>query len=76
MIKENIEIWKTSNALHAMKGTNRAWLRQKWEEGKLRRREIEGYSPDGIPRIKYLYCVQDVERELALSETKGGINEY
>lgn len=63
--------WMTSNECHFAFGTLRQWLREKWEQGLIKRREIEGVAYDGTPRIRYLYCVDDVVNELKKSETKG-----
>ena len=72
--KGKTNIWKTANDLHEMLGTTRSWLRENWNAGRVRRRAITGHGHDGTIKTKYLYCVEDVEREL--EKTENGGEEY
>ena len=62
--------WATANDLHETKGTTRSWLRELWKAGKVRRRTITAHGQDGEVKTKYLYNVEDVERELSKTERK------
>lgn len=61
--------WMTSDELHTLKDTTRAWLREKYEDKLIRRRTLKGYAKDGTQREKYLYNVEDVEREMSKLES-------
>ena len=65
--------WATANDLHEMKGTTRSWLRELWKAGEVRRRTITAHGQNGELKTKYLYNVEDVERELSKTEKKGGV---
>ena len=70
--KEKIgDAWAAANNLHEMKGTTRSWLRELWKAGKVRRRTITAHGQNGELKTKYLYNVDDVERELSKTERKG-----
>lgn len=71
--KGNAEEWVCANDLHHRKGTSRWWLRELWKQGKIRRRSLTVHGPTGEFREKYLYSVDDVERELSKTEKKGGV---
>ena len=71
--KGNAEEWACANDLHQRKGTARWWLRELWKQGKIRRRSLTVRGPNGESREKYLYSVDDVERELSKTEEKGGV---
>lgn len=62
------DAWATANDLHEMKGTTRSWLRELWKAGKVRRRTITAHGQNGELKTKYLYNVDDVERELSKTE--------
>lgn len=68
MDKKYTERWASANELHEQFGTVRAWLREQWKNGKIRRRAISSRGHDGEIKIKYLYNCADVERELGKSE--------
>ena len=61
--------WLSSDDLHYAKGTTRQWLRDKWKDGKVRRRVITGVGHNGEVREKYLFNTEDVERELRKTES-------
>lgn len=64
--------WATANDLHEKKGTTRSWLRELWKAGKVRRRTITAHGQNGEVKTKFLYNVEDVERELSKTEKEGG----
>ena len=51
-----------------MKGTPRSYLRELWKAGSIRRRTITATGRNGELKTKYLFCVEDVEREMAKTE--------
>ena len=63
--------WTTADDAHPRLGTVRSWIRDNWEAGKIRRRTISGTAHDGSIRVKYLYFVADIERELEKTESGG-----
>ena len=69
--------WATANEAHYIYGVNRAWLRDKWNNGKgdITRRAIvcEGY--DGTRYTKYLYKCADIERALVKMKNETDKNE-
>lgn len=67
--------WLVADDAHRILGTTRSWLRDKWKAGYIRRREIEGYDRNGARKVKLLYCVADIERELSKTENGGEANE-
>ena len=62
------EHWASANDLHEMKGTTRSYLRELWKVGSIRRRTITATGRNGELKTKYLFCVEDVEREMAKTE--------
>lgn len=62
------EHWASANDLHEMKGTTRSYLRELWKAGSVRRRTITARGKNGEIKTKYLFCVEDVERELKKTE--------
>ena len=64
------EHWASANDLHEMKGTTRSYLRELWKAGSIRRRAITATGRNGELKTKYLYCVEDVEREMAKTERR------
>ena len=66
--KKQVEKWARANELHHTKGTTRAWLREMWSAGKVRRRVLVFHAPSGEERVQYLYAVEDVEQILAATE--------
>ena len=62
------DAWATANDLHETKGTTRSWLRELWKAGKVRRRTITAHGQNGEIKTKYLYNVEDAERELSKTE--------
>ena len=63
--------WIMADDAHQRFGTVRSWIRDNWKAGKIRRRTISGTAHDGSIRVKYLYCVADIERELEKTESGG-----
>ena len=64
-------VWITADGVHQRFVTVRSWIRDNWKAGKIRRRTISGTAHDGSIRVKYLYCVADIERELEKTESGG-----
>ena len=54
-----------ANEAYQLYHVTRAWLRERRNEGKIRCSETHGVGFNGRPYIKYLYDVEDIERELA-----------
>lgn len=55
--------WVTANQVFDMKGLPRRWLREKYEAGKIARREIECTTKLGQHYTKMVYNLEDIERE-------------
>jgi hypothetical protein len=49
----------------------RAWLRQKHNGGAIRRTETHGTDAVGHRCVRYLYYLEDIERELALFSSRA-----
>lgn len=56
--------WVTAKDAHFKFGVNRSWLRDKWGEGKIRRKGIAMTMWSGEHSVKYLYSVADIRKEL------------
>lgn len=65
--------WATANEAHYVYGVNRAWLRERWNNGNgdIARRAIVCDGYDGTRYTKYLYRCDDIERTLAKAKDEA-----
>lgn len=70
-MKNETKEWMIASELNERFGTTRQWLRDCWSEGLIHRRTITGRAFDGSLRVKYLYRVEDVIKELKKTEQSG-----
>ena len=54
-----------ANEAYQLYHVTRAWLRERSEAGVIRCSETHGVGANGRTYVKYLYSVEDIERELA-----------
>lgn len=60
-----------ANEAYQLYHVTRAWLRERRNAGSIRCSETHGVGANGRPYVKYLYNVEDIERELQSFATRS-----